>query len=225
MNKEELTTLIHNFNTDCHKQYTKVSPHLGHLLDESLQDIERFYYSDFWTQRFKRRLKEERINFNPIQLDIIQGMISELRENTKFELYDEETGSKGVSNYEEMIALNINIKNDELNDSHINTTIMHEFGHRQYNQNEFKLIIELNQKIMGVIGDNIKEKESLSEKDYKYFIDHNELRQRLIPIIKEMRDNNQTLGQTYDLSYNLKIDDIKDIFNREYILKLLDNLL
>lgn len=225
MNKEELTTLIHNFNTDCHKQYTKVSPHLGHLLDESLQDIEKFYYSDFWIKRFKRRLQEEGISYNPIQLDIIQGTTSELKENTKFELFDESTKSKGVSNTGEMIALNVNIKNDELNDSHINTTIMHEFGHRQYNQDEFQLIVELNQKTMGVIGDNIKEKESLSEKDYKYFIDHNELRQRLIPIIKEMRDNNWTIGETYDLSYNLEIDDIKDIFTREYILKLLDNLL
>lgn len=225
MNKEELTTLIHNFNTDCHKQYTKVSPHLGHLLDESLEEIERFYYSDFWTQRYKRRLQEEGLVYSPIEHDILLGTISELRDNTKFKMFDEEVESKGISNTGEMIALNVNIKNDELNDSHINNTIMHEFGHRQYNQPEFEVIVELNQKTMGVIGDNIKEKESLSEKDYKYFIDHNELRQRLIPIIKEMRDNRWSLNETYELSHNLEIDDIKDIFTREYILKLLDNLL
>ena len=225
MKKEELVTLIHNFNIDCHKQYTKVSPHLGHLLDESLQDIEKFYYSDFWTKRFRRRLQEEGIDYNPIQLDIIQGTTSELRETTKFELFEEKTGSKGVSNTGEMIALNVNIKDEELNNSHINNVIMHEFGHRQYNQPQYQLIVELNKQLMGIIGDNIKEKESLSENDYKYFIDHNELRQRLIPIIKEMRDNNWSIGEVYDLSPNLEIDDIKNIFTREYILKLLDNLL
>lgn len=225
MKKEELSALINNFNTDCHKKYTKVSNYLGNRLDESLKDIERFYYSDFWSKRFKRRLEQEGIYYSPIEHDIILGTTSELRENTKFELFDESTKSKGVSNKGEMIALNVNMKDDELNDSHINTTIMHEFGHRQYNQDEFQLIVELNQKTMGVIGDNIKEKESLSEKDYKYFIDHNELRQRLIPIIKEMRDNNWTIGETYELSHNLEVDDIKDIFTREYILKLLDNLL
>lgn len=225
MKKEELSALINNFNTDCHKKYTKVSNYLGNRLDESLKDIERFYYSDFWSKRFKRRLEQEGIYYSPIEHDIILGTTSELRENTKFELFDESTKSKGVSNKGEMIALNVNMKDDELNDSHINTTIMHEFGHRQYNQDEFQLIVELNQKTMGVIGDNIKEKESLSEKDYKYFIDHNELRQRLIPIIKEMRDNNWTISETYELSHNLEVDDIKDIFTREYILKLLDNLL
>lgn len=36
---EKLTALIHNFNTNCHKQYTKVSNYLGNRLDESLKDI------------------------------------------------------------------------------------------------------------------------------------------------------------------------------------------
>ena len=32
-----------------------------------------------------------------------------------------------------MIALNVNLDKNELNDSHINNVIMHEFEHRQYN--------------------------------------------------------------------------------------------
>ena len=56
---KQLTALINNFNMNCHKQYTKVSNYLGSKLDDSLKEIERFYYSDFWTSRFKRRLKEE----------------------------------------------------------------------------------------------------------------------------------------------------------------------
>lgn len=94
---EQLTALIYNFNTDCYKQYTKVSNFLGNRLDESLKEIERFFYSDFWTS--------------------------------------------------------------------------------------------------------------------------------IIPIIKEMYDNNWTAEEAYELSANLKRDDIKDIFTKDYIIDLLKNIL
>ena len=90
---EQLTALIHNFNTDCHKQYTKVSNFLGNRLDESLKEIET---------------------------------------------------------------------------------------------------------------------------------NNNELRQRIIPIIKEMYDNNWTAEEAYKLSENLKKD---DIFTKDYIINLLKNIL
>lgn len=106
---EKLTALIHNFNTDCHKQYTKVSNYLGNRLDESLKEIERFYYSDFWTSRFRRRLKEEGFRYYPLELDCILGAISCLREDTKFKLFDKEQSSNGVSDNGTMIALNVNM--------------------------------------------------------------------------------------------------------------------
>lgn len=221
MNK--LTALINNFNTDCHKQYTKVSNYLGNRLDDTLKEIERFYYSSFWIDRFKNRMYEEEEDYIPIQLDIIQGITSDLRDTTKFKLYDESSNSSGVSDKGEMIALNINMK--ELNDYHINNVIMHEFGHRQYNQKGFRLIIELNKIIIGQPGLYIKDNQALTDRDYPYFIDHNELRQRIIPIVKEMYDNNWTAEEAYELSENLKIDDIKDIFKKEYILHLLKNIL
>ncbi len=222
---EQLTALIYNFNTDCHKQYTKVSPLLGDKLDDSLKEIERFYYSDFWISRFRRRLKEERLNYNPIQLDIIQGLSTELREETKFKMFNDDSFKNGSSDKGTTIALNVNLDKNELNDSHINNIIMHEFGHRQYNQKEFQIVIDLNKKIMGSPGLYIKNNQVLTKKDYSYFTDDNEIRQRIIPIIKEMRDNKWNLRDLYDKSENLKNDDIKDIFTREYILKLIDNLL
>lgn len=152
-------------------------------------------------------------------------MISYLKEDTEFKMFDEDPTQNGISNSGTMIALNTNLDDNELNESHINNVVMHEFGHRQYNQPEFKVVIELNKRIIGTPGLFIKDNEILSRKDYKYFMDHNELRQRIIPIIKEMRDNNWTLLETYDKSNNLEIDDIKDIFERSYILKLIDNLL
>lgn len=40
-----------------------------------------------------------------------------------------------------------------------------------------------------------------------------------------MYDNNWTAEEAYELSENLKIDDIKDIFTEEYIIHLLKNIL
>lgn len=225
MNSNELTALIHNFNTNCYKQYTKVSNYLGNRLDDSLKEIERFYYSDFWTSRFKRRLKEEGFRYYPLELDCILGATSCLRDDTKFKLFDEDPNLNGKSDNGTMIALNVNLDQNELNDSHINNIIMHEFGHRQYNQPEFVFIKYLNELTIGSPGLYIKNNQSLEDKDFNYFTDDNELRQRIIPIIKEMYDNGWTAEEAYELSENLKIDDIKDIFTKEYVLHLLDNIL
>lgn len=222
---EKLTALIHNYNCDCHKQYTKVSNFLGNRLDESLKEIERFYYSDFWTSRFRRRVREEGFRYYPLELDCILGATSYLRENTKFKLFDETQNKYGVSNTDTMIALNVNMNKEKLNDSHINNVIMHEFGHRQYNQQEFVFVKFLNEKIIGFPGEHIKCDQTLIEKDYPYFTDDNELRQRIIPIIKEMYDTGQTAEDAYELSENLRQDDIKDIFTKEYIIELLENIL
>lgn len=225
MKMEQLTALIHNFNTNCHKQYTKVSNFLGNRLDESLKEIERFYYSDFWINRFKRRIHEEDTDYIPIELDIILGITSDLRDSTKFKLFDEDPVQNGISNNGTMIALNVNLDENEMNDSHINNVIMHEFGHRQYNQRGYRLIVNLNKRIIGFPGEHIKDDETLGDEDYKYFTNDNELRQRIIPIVKEMYDNGWTLEETYDLSHNLFIDDIKNIFTKEYIIHLIQNLL
>lgn len=40
-----------------------------------------------------------------------------------------------------------------------------------------------------------------------------------------MYDNNWTAEEAYELSENLKRDDIKDIFTREYVIDLLENIL
>lgn len=223
MNK--LTKLIQNSNIDCHKQYTKVSHYLGNGLDKSLKEIERFYYSDFWISRFKKRLKQEGFRYYPLELDCILGAISCLRDSTEFKLFDEDHSKNGVSNTNTMIALNVNMNKEKLNDSHINNVIMHEFGHRQYNLQEFIFIKYLNELTIDSPESYIKNNQYLTERDYSYFTNDNELRQRIIPIIKEMYDNNWTAEEAYELSENLKMDDIKDIFIKEYILDLLENIL
>ena len=210
---------------NCHKQYTKVSSYLGSKLDDSLKEIERFYYSDFQTYRFKRRLKEEGFRYYPLELDCILGAISYLRDNTKFKLFDGNQNKNGVSNDSTMIALNINMSEEKLNDSHINNVIMHEFGHRQYNQQEFVFIKYLNELVIGSPGLYIKNNQTLGIEDYPYFTNDNELRQRIIPIVKEMYDNDQTAEDAYELSENLRMDDIKDIFTKDYIIDLLNNIL
>lgn len=170
-------------------------------------------------------MREEEEDYIPIQLDIIQGVSTDLLEDTQFKMFNEDPVQNGISNKGTMIALNVNLDENELNDSHINNVVMHEFGHRQYNQKGFRLIVELNKRIIGSPGLHIKSNEVLSNIDYTYFTDHNELRQRIIPVVKEMYDNGWSIGEVYDKSKNLEIDDIKDIFTREYILKLIDNVL
>ena len=204
-------------------EYTKVSSYLENKLNNSLKEIERFYYSDFWTSRFRRRLREEGFRYYPLELDCILGAISCLREDTKFKLFNEDSNQNGVSNKDTMIALNVNLDKDELNDSYINNIIMHEFGHRQYNQQEFVFIKYLNELTIG--SPSLYLNQSLEEKDFNYFTNDNELRQRIIPIVKEMYDNNWTAEEAYELSANLKRDDIRDIFTKDYIINLLNNIL
>ena len=203
--------------------YTKVSSYLENKLNNSLKEIERFYYSDFWTSRFKRRLKEEGFRYYPLELDCILGTISCLREDTKFKLYDEDSNQNGVSNKDTMIALNVNLDKDKLNDSYINNIIMHEFGHRQYNQQEFVFIKYLNELTIG--SPSLYLNQSLEEKDFNYFTNDNEIRQRIIPIVKEIYDNNWMAEEAYELSENFKRDDIRDIFTKDYIIDLLNNIL
>ena len=221
MNTKQLASLI--YNTSCHKQYTNVSEYLGGKLDNSLKEIEQFFYSNFWISRFKRRLKEEGFRYYPLELDCILGTISCLREDTKFKLYDEDSNQNGVSNKDTMIALNVNLDKDELNDSYINNIIMHEFGHRQYNQQEFVFIKYLNELTIG--SPSLYLNQSLEEKDFNYFTNDNEIRQRIIPIVKEMYDNNWMAEEAYELSENFKRDDIRDIFTKDYIIDLLNNIL
>ena len=180
-----------------------------------LKEIEKFYYSSFWTNRFKRRMKEEGEEYIPIQLDIIQGITSELVENTQFKIVDRDPSINGISDSSSTITLNSSIAEEK-----ISNTIMHELGHKQYSEKGFRLIIELNKRIIGE-----PEIEGYSESDTSYITDHNEIRQRIIPIIKEMFDNGWTLSETYDKSVGLKLDSIKNVYTRSYILKLIDNLL
>lgn len=178
---------------NCCLKYTKVTTCLKQDLDQILDKVEKFYYSEFWKNRFKRRLKEEGFRYYPLELDCILGATSCLRDDTKFKLFDEDSDQNGRSNHGTMIALNVNLDKDELNDSHINNIIMHEFGHRQYNQQEFVFIKYLNELTIGSPGLYIKSNQSLEDKDFNYFTNDNELRQRIIPIIKEMYDNNWQL--------------------------------
>ena len=87
---DKLTSLIYNFNTNCYKQYTNVSGLLGSKLDDILNSIEKFYYSDFYESRFIKRLKEEGFRYYPLEIDYILGTISELRDNTKFKMFNED---------------------------------------------------------------------------------------------------------------------------------------
>lgn len=205
----------------CIDTYKEVSNYLGSRLGEVLVDIEQFYYNDFWINRFKRRLQEEGLKYNPIELDRLLGATTFIKDDNVFKLFDKPSSNKGISNSGTMIALNINMRSEQANDSHIKNVIMHEFGHRQYNQPEFKIVEYLNSKVLkspSPIG--LK-----NELDYQYFSNKNEIRQRIIPIVKEMYDNGLDSNEIYYLSKNLRQDDVYTIYNKEDIIYWLDNIL
>lgn len=215
----ELNKLISK--PQCIDTYREVSNYLGSRLGEVLEDIEQFYYSDFWINRFKRRLQEENLEYNPIELDRILGATTAIKDDNVFKLFDRDENNKGISNKGTMIALNINMSRDQSNDSHIENVIMHEFGHRQYNQSEFYIVEYLNDKILKSPSPMGLE----SELDYQYFTNKNEIRQRIIPLVKEMRDNNMTPEEMYYLSQNLRQDSLFNIYSKVEILYWLNNIL
>lgn len=215
----ELNKLISK--PQCIDTYKEVSNYLGSRLGEVLESIEQFYYSDFWINRFKRRLQEENLEYNPIELDRILGTTTALKDDNVFKLFDRDENNKGISNKGTMIALNINMSRDQSNDSHIENVVMHEFGHRQYNQNEFHIIEYLNDKILKSPSPMGLE----SELDYQYFTNRNEIRQRIIPLVKEMCDNNMTPEEMYYLSPNLRQDSLFNIYSKVEILYWLNNIL
>lgn len=194
------------------------------ILNESaffiLEDITNFYFSDFYEQRFKRRLCEENILYNPIQFDILLGTIDSLKDDILFNTFTKSTNYKGSSQYL-TISLNDNISKRQNNISHIENVIMHEFGHIQYNQPEFNVIKKLNVQI--IKSPSPQRVESIL--DYKYFSNHNELRQRIIPIIKEMYDQKLSSEDVYECSDNLKQDAIYKMYSKEQIIYWLDNIL
>lgn len=214
----ELNKLISR--PQCIDTYKEVSNYLGSRLGEVLIAIEQFYYSDFWINRFKRRLQEEGLKYNPIELDRLLGATTFIKDDNIFKLFDDVTSKKGISK-RETIALNINMNREQSNDSHIENVIMHEFGHRQYNQSEFHIVEYLNDKILKSPSPMGLE----SELDYQYFTNKNEIRQRIIPLVKEMYDNNMTPEEMYYLSPNLRQDSLFNIYNKVEIIYWLNNIL
>lgn len=205
----------------CIEGYQNASTNISGKLYGVLLDVQDFYYSDFWESRFKRRLQEEGIKYNPIQLDIIQGMTTELIDKIVFKLFDKDPLYNGVSNPSNMIALNINLDEWEKNDSHIENVVMHEFGHIQYLQKEFRIVTWLNGRVLKSPSPSGLE----NELDQKYFSDQNEIRQRIIPVIKEMVDNNWSPEQAYYLSENLRNDDLYAIYDKQTLIYWLNNLI
>ena len=214
----ELNELISR--PQCIDTYKEVSNYLGSRLGEVLESVEQFYYSDFWVNRFKKRLQEEGLEYDPIELDRLLGATTSIKDDNVFKLFDDVTSKKGISK-RETIALNINMNREQSNDSHIENVIMHEFGHRQYNQSEFHIVEYLNNKILKSPSPMGLE----SELDYQYFTNKNEIRQRIIPLVKEMYDNNMTPEEMYYLSPNLRQDSLFNIYSKVEIIYWLNNIL
>lgn len=197
-----------------HQKY--MYKYLGYRLSTVLDNIEEFYFSRFYEQRFIRRMNEEGIKYNPIEFDRILGLVNTIKDDIIFALFNKSTNYKGSSKGI-TISLNSNIKMDQTNDKHIKNIIMHEFGHILYNQPEFKRIRELNNQVFKSPSPIGLE----NDLDYKYFSDNNELRQRIIPLVKYKYD----YGVNSNIAYYHNYDDIYDMYSKDKIIYWIDNIL
>ncbi len=198
------------------KEYIDINDEIYNKYYTILNDIEKFYYSEFWENRFKRRCREENIEFDEIELDCLLGAITMLKERVNLKQFVETNQYNGVSNKSLMIAINSNIVEKDLYN-----TLMHEFGHLQYFLKDFETIIELNSKILNSPSPLCLE----SKKDDEYFSNENEIRQRIIPIVKEMYNKKWSSQDAYNRSQQLKSNDLYEIYSKEQIIYWLDNIL
>lgn len=215
--------------TDRHFQYMETNelirnPYLSEELQDRLEiilkNIRDFYFSENWANRYYRRLDEEHKRFSFNEFNKILTTTSSLVKDTLFKLFNKDQNENGMSKGN-TISLNINMSKIKQNDSHIENVIMHEFGHRQYNSYGFRQIVQLNKRIIK----SPSPKGLKSTQDYLYFSNHNEIRQRIIPIVKEMFDNKWTSTDAYKYSHNLRMDAIYKLYTKDRILFWLDNIL
>lgn len=168
-----------------------------------LNNIEEFY-NTFWEDRANKVLSKQ-------QVRQIQSMTSLLLDDIRFKLYYADASQNGYSNKSHTIFINGN------NETNIPILIMHEFGHIQYNQKEFIPVVKYNDFIIN----NPLPIEKLSELDYKYFTNKNEIRQRLIPLVKLKLENDLT----YKFIFNNFEDDLFQIYDKKDLIYWMNNIL
>lgn len=210
------------------------------IKQRSQDDIDLFYGSEEYTDRFNKRVSE--YYNDEFDLQLTSDQLSELKGQFDNMLADIQAKYQpgifrgepyGFANAQTMnVGLNANLSytRPEL----INPTITHEFGHliwhypwfHQTKGTRFNVVNDTNISLMGNPSEHLTSVgKSLPQDRIDYITDHNELRQRIIPIVKEAMQKGWTPEQAYQKSKLVKYADLDTIFNKDYIIKLIGGML
>lgn len=107
--------------------------------------------------------------------------------------------------------------------------ILHEFGHLMYDglraPDEMWPIIMYNEELMGDPREHVIPNTTLPPGQISYLCNYDELRQRIIPVVREMIDNKWTPEEAYNKSNSLEYAGLKQAFDKEYLITLIGGML
>lgn len=219
---------------------SKGSPEFESAVKQRTQDdIDLFYGSDEYTERFNKRisdfmegeygikptqeqLSQAKSKFDALLLDIQQRYTPGMFKGSPMGF------SQGNSMH---LGLNANLHNAPRT---IDNTITHEFGHliyyypfgHQTSGSRFMLVNDANANLMRSPSEHLTWKGFALPDDLRdYITSQNELRQRVIPVVKEMVENGWTAEEAYVKSAALKEANLDQLFDKNYIIKLLGGML
>lgn len=192
---------------------------------KSQEHIEDFYQSPEYKDRFITKISND-IKVDPNRAyDELLLDLNEVQKHYITKLFTHNT-RRGFAGTEEL-GLNVRVPRYSTD-----ITIPHEFGHLIYNRvtPSIDKIIRLNERVIGNPIHNLRSdvfeiNPGISREFIDYVSDFEELRQRIIPAVEEMFKNGWTVEETYNKSIALRDAQLKDIFNKDYILKLLGGML
>ena len=192
---------------------------------KSQEHIEDFYQSPEYKDRFITKISND-IKVDPNRAyDELLLDLNEVQKHyiTKLFTHNTRRGFAGIGE----LGLNVRVPKYSAD-----ITIPHEFGHLIYDRATPSIdkIIRLNERVIDYPSHNLRSdvfeiNPGISREFIDYVSDFDELRQRIIPAVEEMFKNGWTVEETYNKSIALKDAQLKDIFNKDYILKLLGGML
>lgn len=194
-------------------------------------DVANFYMSPQYQQRFNERVgaiipvDEVAGKWNMFKRDLnaLQNEYLASPVIDRAELH----GNSHILADDAGYVMSLNAAPEKLDYSHLLYTPTHEFGHFMYGSAKpgFASIKEANAKLIGDPKTQLLEDVPADNPAVIIMSDHDELRQRMIPAVKEMFQNKWTPEQAFEKSKALKLGEVNRVFKKPYIISLLGGLL
>lgn len=214
-------------------QFKRGTP-VDKLVRERIKQLtDDFYNSDEYIERYVSRLGLPEILAKDMHKELIKTL-NDIQDNTVIGVFHSNNTSgqqtlfrnNDTGEYIHRLSLSTGVPYYSPK-----ITTHHEFGHSLYNVNRIKDIpavkqlVKANDELIGDAEKHLISKGNLSEEQIAYYTDKDELRQRVIPVVEEMFENGWTAEDAFEKSIALKRSNLKDLFNKDYIIKLLEGML